>query len=129
MLSWTFPHQEMPSEIKAVTDAHGGRGTGGAALDVVLVDLLRWSSAGSSTQQNVALSTGERVNLGHNCAAHGSEVRSATMEQALTLKVVCETDASAARAVAARRWPRVSIGCAFVVAATVVRRRRGESSS
>ena len=48
----------------------------------------------------------------------------------MTFNVVCETDASAGRAVA-EKWcrPRASLGRAIVVAARVVRRRRGSSSS
>ena len=40
VLSWSFPYQEMPSEIRAVTDANWAGVTGGTALDVVWMDLL-----------------------------------------------------------------------------------------
>ena len=39
VLSWSFPYQEMPSEIRAVTDANWRR-TGGTALDVAWMDLF-----------------------------------------------------------------------------------------
>ena len=58
----------------------------------------------SSTQLIVALSTGQSEYISiTKGAAHALEVRSAMMEYGLTLKVVCETDASAGRAMATRR--------------------------
>ena len=97
VLSWTFPHQEMPSEIKAVTDANWA-----GELE------LRSTSCGwiyfgdhlletySSTQQIVALSTAESEYISiTKGAAHALEVRSAMVEYGMTFNVVCETDASA----------------------------------
>ena len=40
VLSWSFPYQEMPSEIRAVTDANWAGELGGTALDVAWMDLL-----------------------------------------------------------------------------------------
>ena len=58
----------------------------------------------SSTQQIVALSTAESEYISiTKGAAHALEVRSAMVEQGLTLKVVCETNALAGRAMATRR--------------------------
>ena len=55
----------------------------------------------SSTQQIVALLTAEsEYILITKGSAHALEVRSAMVEYGLTLKVVCETDASAGRAMA-----------------------------
>ena len=57
----------------------------------------------SSTQQIVALSTAESEYISiTKGAAHALEVRSAMVEYGLTLTVVCETDASAERAMATR---------------------------
>ena len=53
VVSWSFPHQEMPSEIRAMTDAIWARELEGTALVVV------WMETYSSTQQIVALSTAE----------------------------------------------------------------------
>ena len=58
----------------------------------------------SSTQQIVALSTAESEFISiTKGAAHALEVRSAMVEYGMTFNVVCETDASAGRAMAARR--------------------------
>ena len=58
----------------------------------------------SSTQQIVALSTAESECISiTKGAAHASEVRSAMAEFGLTFNVVCETDASAGRAMVTRR--------------------------
>ena len=58
----------------------------------------------SSTQQVVALSTAESEYISiTKGAAHALEVRSAMLEFGLTFKAVCETDASAGRAMATRR--------------------------
>ena len=106
VLSWSFPYQEMPSEIKAVTDAswagelEGLRSTssgwiyfGGHLLETY-----------SSTQQIVAPSTAESEYISiTKGAAHALEVRSAMVEYGMTFNVVCETDASAGRAMATRR--------------------------
>ena len=43
VLSWTVPYQEMPSEIRAVTDANWAEELE-AALYVVLADVLWWPS-------------------------------------------------------------------------------------
>ena len=40
MLGWSFPYQEMPSEIRAVTGAKRAGELEGAALDVVWMDLF-----------------------------------------------------------------------------------------
>ena len=58
----------------------------------------------SSTQQIVALSTaeGEYISITKG-AAHALDVRSAMVEFGMTFNVVCETDASARRAMATRR--------------------------
>ena len=96
----------MPSEIRAVTDANWAGELEG----------LRSTSCGriyfgdhlletySSTQQIVALSTAESEYISiTKGAAHALEVRSAMVEFGLTFNVVCETDASAGRAMATRR--------------------------
>ena len=58
----------------------------------------------SSTQQIVVLSTAESEYISiTKGAAHALEVRSAMVEFGLTFNVVCETDASAGRAMATRR--------------------------
>ena len=58
----------------------------------------------SSTQQIVALSTAESEYISiTKGAAHALEVRSAMAEYGMTFNVVCETDASAGRAMATRR--------------------------
>ena len=120
VLSWSFPHQEMPSEIRAVT---GANWTGE-------LERLRSTSCGSidfgdhlletysSTQQVVALSTAESV-----CTSRSRRVQltlwrftvPCMVEYGMTLEVVCETDASAGRAMATRCRPRASLGCAIVV--------------
>ena len=63
--------------------------------------------------QRASTSRSRRVQL------YALEVRSAVEEFGMTFNVVCETDASAGRAMATR------CGRAIVVAAAVVRRRRG----
>ena len=90
----------MPSEIKTVTDANWA-----GELEGLRSTSRGWIYFGdhqlemySSTQQIVALS----VYLDHEGAAHALEVGSA-MEYGMTFDVVCETDASAGRAVATRR--------------------------
>ena len=106
VLSWSFPYQEMPSEIRAVTDANWAGELEG----------LRSTSCGwiyfsdhlpetySSTQQIVALSTAESEYISiTKGAAHALEVRSAMVEFGITFNVVCETDTSAGRAMATRR--------------------------
>ena len=85
----------------------------------------------SSTQQIVALSPAESEYISiTKGAAHALVVRNAMVESGLTFNVVCETDASAGRAVD-ETWcsPRASLGCAIVVAAALVRRRRCSSSN
>ena len=58
----------------------------------------------SSTQQIVALSTAESEKISiTKGAAHALEVRSAMVEYWMTCNVVCETDASAGRAMDTRR--------------------------
>ena len=106
MLSWSFPHQEVPSEIRAVTDANWAR-----ELEGLRSTSCGWIYFGdhlletySSTQQSVALSTAESESLSiTKGAAHALEVRSAMVQYGMTFNVVCETDASAGRAVATRR--------------------------
>ena len=96
----------MPSEIRAVTDANWA-----GELEGLRSTSCGWIYFGdhlletySSTQQIVALSTAESewilITRG---AAHALEVRSATVDFGLTSNVVCETDASAGRAMATRR--------------------------
>ena len=79
---------------------------------------------------SVALSTAESEYISiTKSAAHALEVRSAMVGNGMTFNVVCETDASAGRAMATRRGgrPRASLGRAIVVAAAVVRRRRRQT--
>ena len=100
VLSCSFPDQEMPSEIRVVTDANWAAELEG----------LRSTSCGriyfgdhlletySSTQQIVAMSTAESEKISiTKGAAHALEVRSAMVEFGLTFNVVCETDAMATR--------------------------------
>ena len=106
VLSWSFPNQEMPSEIRAVTDANWA-----GELEGLRSTSCGWIYFGdhlletySSTQQIVALSTAESEYISiTKGAAHAPEVRSAMVEFGLTFNVVCETDASAGRAMATRR--------------------------
>ena len=106
MLSWSFPYQEMPSEIRAVTDANRA-----GELEGLRSTSRGWIYFGdhlletfSSTQQIVALSTAESGYISiTKGAAHALEVRSAMVEFGMTFNVVCETDASAGRATAMRR--------------------------
>ena len=106
MLSWSFPFQEMVSEIRAVTDANWA-----GELEGLRSTSCGWIYCGdhlletySSTQQIVALSTAESEYISiTKGAAHALEVFSAMVEYGLTLKVVCETDASAGRAMATSR--------------------------
>ena len=92
VLNWNFPYQEMPSQIRAVTDAN-------CAGDL---EGLRSTSCGwiffgdhqletySSTQQIVALSTAESQYISiTKGAAHALEVRSAMEEYGMTFNVVC----------------------------------------
>ena len=104
MLIWSFPYQEMPSEIRAATDANwAGDFEGLRSMScgwIYFGDHLLESF--SSTQQIVALSTAEIEYISiTKGAAHALEVHSATVECGLTLKG--ETDASAGRALATRR--------------------------
>ena len=90
-LSWSFPYQEMPS---------GDQGSNRCELAEELEGLR---STHSSTQQ-IALSTAESNNISiTKGAAHALKVRSVMVENVMTFNVVCETDASAGRAVATRR--------------------------
>ena len=106
VLSWSFPYQEMPSEIMAVTDANWA-----GELEGLRSTSCGWIYFGdhlletySSTQQNVALSTAESEYISiTKDAAHALEVRSAMVEYGMTFNVVCETDASAGRAMVTRR--------------------------
>ena len=104
--SWSFPYQEMPSEIRALTDANWA-----GELEGLRSTSCGWIYFGdhlletfSSTQQIVALSTAESEYISiTKGAAHALEVRSAVVEFGLTFNVICETDASAGRAKATRR--------------------------
>ena len=96
----------MPNEIRGVTGAKWA-----GELEALRSTSRGWIYFGdhplethSSTQQIVALSTAESEYISiTKGAAHALEVRSAVMEYGLTLKVVCETDASVGRATASRR--------------------------
>ena len=106
VLSWSFPYQEMPNEIRAVTDANWA-----GELEGLCSTSCGWIYFGdhlletcSSTQQIVALSTAESEYISiTKGAAHALEVRSAMVEYGMTFNVVCETDAWAGRAMATRR--------------------------
>ena len=118
VLSRSFPYQEMPSEIRAVTGANWAgelerlRSTSWESIDFGDHLLETYSS----TQQIVALSTAESECISiTKGTAHALEVRSAMVEYGMTLEVVCEMDASAGRAMATRCRPRASLGCAIVV--------------
>ena len=127
VLSWSFPYQEMPSEIRAVTDANwageleGLRSTSG-----------RWIYFGdrlletySSTKQIVALSTAESEQISiTKGAAHALKVHSAVQPGSWDGRVGWTGNGH-------EMWcrPRASLVCAIVVAAAAVRRRRGSSSS
>ena len=97
---------ELPSEIRAATDANWA-----GELEGLRSTSCGWIYFGdhlletySSTQQIVALSTAESEYISiTKGAAHALEVRSAMVEYGMTFNVVCETDASAARAMATRR--------------------------
>ena len=101
-----FSYQEMVSEIRAVTGVNSA-----GELEGLRSTSCGWIYCGdhlletySSTQQIVALSTAksEYISITKG-AAHALEVFSAMVEYGLTLKVVCETDASAGRAMATSR--------------------------
>ena len=100
VLSWNFPDQEMPSEIRAVTAANWA-----GELEGLRSTSCGWIYFGGHLlEQIVALSTAESEYISiTKGAAHALEVRSAVVEFGLTFNVVCETDASAARAMATRR--------------------------
>ena len=100
VLSWSFPHQETPSEIRTVTDADWASELEGLRSTscgwIYLGDHLL--EACSKAQQIVALSTAESECISiTKGAAHALEVRSAMVEYGMTFNVVCETDASAGR--------------------------------
>ena len=137
VLSWSFPYQSMPTAVRAVTDANWAGelealrspSSGWIYFEYFDGDLLETYS---STQQIVALSTAESEYISiTKGAAHALEVRSAVAEWGLSPKVVCETDASAGRAVTTRRGVgRVRLrGYTIAVVATVVRRRRGPNAN
>ena len=106
VLSWSFPYQEMPSEIRAVTDANWA-----GELEGLRSTSCGWIYFGdhlletySSTQQIVALSTTESEYISiTKGAAHALEVRNILAECGVTLKVMGKTDVTAGRAMAARR--------------------------
>ena len=133
-LSWSLPCLEMPSEIGAVTDANWA-----GELEGLRSISCGWIYFGdhlletySSTQQIVTLSIAESECISiTKGAAHALEVRSAMVKYGMTFNVVCETDASAGRAMAMRHGVgRVRhFGRAIVVATAVVRRRCARSSS
>ena len=85
-LSWSFPYQEMPSEIRAVTDANWAR-----ELEGLRSTSCGWIYFGdhlletySSTQQVVALSSAEsEYTWIMKGAARTLEVRSAVVEYGL----------------------------------------------
>ena len=129
-----FPYQEMPSEIRAVTDANRAgnwRDCARRRVDGFTLVIICWRRI-RRRKQIVALSTAESEYISiTKGAAHALEVRSAMVEFGLTFNVVCETDASAWTGNGHETWcrPRASLGCAIVVAAAAVRRRRASSSS
>ena len=92
----------MPSEIRAVTDANWA-----GELEGLRSTSCVWIYFGDhllGTYSSVALSTAESEYISiTRGAAHPLEVRSAKVEFGLTFNVVCETDASAGRAMATRR--------------------------
>ena len=68
VLSWSFPYQAMPSEIRAVTDAKLGRVTAGTALDVVWMIICwrrihRRSRLWRCQLQRVSMSRSRRVQV------------------------------------------------------------------
>ena len=82
------------------------------------------------TKQGLSTAESEYISITRG-AAHALEVRSAMMDCGMTFNVVCETDASAGRAMATRRdVGRVRhLNARLLWTAAVVRRRRGRSSS
>ena len=106
VLSWSFPYQEMPGEIRAVTDAKMA-----GELEGLRPTSCGWIYFGghlletySSTQQTATLSTSESEYISiTKGAAHALEVRSAMVVFGITFNVLCETDPSAGRAVVTRR--------------------------
>ena len=103
VLSWSFPYQEMPREIRAVTDANwaGERDCARRRVDGFTLVIICWRRIHQRSRlwrcqlQCVYIS----ITKG---AAHALEVRSAMVEFGLTFNVVCETDVSAGRATATR---------------------------
>ena len=91
VLSWSFSYQEMPSEIRAVTDANWA-----GELEGLCSMSCGWIYFGdhlletySSTQLIVALSTAESAYISiTKGAAHALEVRSAMVEFGMTFNVV-----------------------------------------
>ena len=118
VLSWSFPYQEMPSEIRAVTDANwageleGLRSTscGWTYFGVIICwrRIHRRSRLWRCQLQRVSTSRSQRVQL--------TLWRSAVLcwKYGMTFNVVCETDASAGRAVvwaACLTWMRDCCSC------------------
>ena len=106
VLGWSFPYQEMPSEIRAVTDANWS-----GELEGLRSTSCAWIYFGgylletySSTQQIVALSTtgSEYISITKG-VAHALEIRSVLAESDMTLKMMGKTDVTVGRATAARR--------------------------
>ena len=104
VLSWSFPYQEMPSEIRAVTDANWAGELEGLRSTscgwIYLCDHLLETY--SLTQQIVALSTTESEYISIKDVVHALGIRSALAEYGMTIKMMGKTDVTAGCATAAR---------------------------
>ena len=126
--SWSFPYQEMQCEVRVVKGAYWegeleGLSTTGAWIYVGGYLLETYSS----TQQIVALSTAESEYIPTNDVAHALEIRNVLAECDMTLKMKGKNgrDSWACKSRETWSWPRASRGCAIIMAAAVVGRRRG----
>ena len=103
VLSWSFPYQEMPREIRAVTDANWAGDCARRRVDGFTLVIICWRRIRRRSRlwrcqlQRVSTSRSRRVQL--------TLWRSAVLwwNLGLTFNVACETDASAGRAMATRR--------------------------
>ena len=106
-----------------------GRGTGRTVndrrLDLFLI-VICWRTC-SSTQQIVALSTTESEYISTKDVAHALKIRSDLAECDMTIRIKGKNgrDSWACNGRETWSWPRAPPGCAIIMAAAVVGRRRG----
>ena len=103
--SWSFPYQEMPSEVRVVTEAKfagNWRDYARRRVDGFTLVIICWRRIRRRSRLWRCQLQREKISVTKG-AAHALEVRSAMVEFGMTFDVVCETDASAGRAIATRR--------------------------